>query len=560
MTPGEAIEIATFLDQAAMEASEVFDIGQRLRKPQPDDPAVPDVLHWPFAYELLITGDPRTSDQGPYDVLMARGDRTYPPYLHEIADEILDLWDAILNHSTHPFVVSRLADLLWIRRHGQRPYDYAVQACRSLVDTTHSIPEPIRRIELLQRAASIALSISSGELQAVAADALIRQLKEAISEDSPAPGVVFGGIDGLEQLPAHLQPQDLIDESLIRLLTTTSDPWIVTATLDRLSTKTDDPEKRDQLQRQVVQAWLDRGDRADDITRLSFYEKAYEAAQAYGINDLRNSAAERMQQRPVDLSELTKVRSEVPLPEEFAEWMDEFSALPDWPTALLRLTDFGPLASEPESTKKTISEESGSSLSAILPTKVLGPEGSLITEVPGGEDGVAAKVRQRQAFYATYLGHLMTEGLARSAESLPEPDPDALFEFFNSGLAVESAEVFVRAVIHHVAGRYDEAIHISFPRIEHAIRNAARGVGLIVLRLPEGEKPGGVRPLGSIIASLRGAMPEPWRATLDTILTDPLGLNLRNAYAHGLAGTGSALASTLLIYVAVLLARVLDHG
>jgi hypothetical protein len=102
--------------------------------------------------------------------------------------------------------------------------------------------------------------------------------------------------------------------------------------------------------------------------------------------------------------------------------------------------------------------------------------------------------------------------------------------------------------------------HIPYPRIEHAIRNAARGVGLIVLRLPEGEKPGGVRPLGSIIASLRGAIPEPWRATLDTILTDPLGLNLRNAYAHGLAGTGSALASTLLIYVAVLLARVLDHG
>jgi len=555
LTTDQARAIAAFLDQVASEATETFDIGRRLSKPQPDDPEVPETLRWPFDYELLMTDDPRINDQGPYDIQIAVGDRTYPPYLEEVSSDTLALWDVILHDSTHPLVVGRLADLLWIRRYGQRPYDYALRACRSLVDGTESIAEPIRRIEALQRATSIALSVGNEELQAEAADALNQQLEEAIREDNPLPGVVFGAIDGLDELPAEFQ-SPLVSRSLNLLVEKPNDPWIVTAALDRLATRAEDQDERERLQRSVVQAWLDGGDQAEDISRLVFYERAYGAAERYGLADLRDSVQAVMQRRSVDESELKRIRSEAQLPGEFIEWMEQFADVPDWPAVLLRLIDFGPLAGDPEQTRKSVSEEMHGSLSATIPTKVLGPEGSLITEIPAGPDGLDARVRQRRAFHATYLGQLMTNGLAKAAESLGEPNLDNLTGFFNSGLAAESAEVFARAVIHHAAGRFDEAIHILYPRIELALRNAAREIGLVVLRQPRGLDPGGVKSMGSIIASLSDAMSEPWRVTFDTILTDPLGLNLRNVYAHGLAGLGSPLASTLLIYVAVSFSQV----
>lgn len=547
--------IAAYLDRVAADATEVFDIGQRLRGPKAEDPELPDELRWPFDYELVTADDPRIEDQGPYDVQMAIGDRTYPPYLEEVSSQALDLWDAVLGRATHPLVVGRLADLLWIRRYGQRPYDYALQACQGLVEGTKSVAEPIRRVEALQRATSIALSIGDNALKIVAADALNAQLEEAITLDNPLPGVVFGVLDGIERLPTEAQ-SPLVARALNLLIDTSSDPWVVSAAYDRLATKTVDPSERDRLHRRVVQLWLDRGDQADDVTRLVFYGQAYGAAERYGLVDLRDSALAAMQRRSIDQSELKRIRSEVKLPEEFAEWIDQFAGVPDWHAALLRLLDFGPLAGDPERTRKSVNDELQGSVSAIFPTKLLGPEGTLIAEIPPGPEGLDARVRQRQGFNATYLGQLMTNGLARSAEVLDPPDLGALTEFFKSGLAAESAEVFARAVAHHAAGRFDEAIHISYPRIERALRGAARRVGLVVLRQPRGLDPGGVKSLGSILASLRGAMPEPWRATFESVLTDPLGLNLRNAFAHGLAEAGSPLASTLLIYLAVALARV----
>jgi len=559
LSPQEAEKIGAFLDQVAAEATEAFDIGQRLRRPQPGDPDVPDALGWAFDYELLTDDDPRFDDEGPYGVQWAAGRRTYPPHVEEVPDEVLDLWNAVLARVSEPLVAGRLADLLWTRRHGKRPYDHALLAGRCLVEGTPSIEEPMQRVEALQRAASIGLSVSSQDLQSMAADALGEELEEANKEDQPLPGVVFGIIDGLEKLSSEGH-SPVVTDSLDRLIETSTDPWTVAAALERLATRAGNPTEREGLLRRAVLVWLDRGSQADGITRLVFYEQAYAAAERHGFKDLRDLAQAAMQTRAVDESELRRIRSKAELPTEFATWIDGFSEIPDWTTALLRLLDFGPLAGDPGQIRESISEELRSSLSALFPTKLLGPEGQVIAEIPGGLEGLEERVRQRQAFQATYVGEVMTAGLAVAADSLGAPDPEAVARFFSSGLAAESAEVFARAVTHHLGGRFDEAVHIAYPRVERVLRNAARAMGLVVLRPPRGREPGGVKSLRSILTSLTGAMPEPWRVTFDTILTDPLGLNVRNLYAHGLGGTGSPLASALLIYVAVSLAKVFSQS
>jgi hypothetical protein len=74
-----------------------------------------------------------------------------------------------------------------------------------------------------------------------------------------------------------------------------------------------------------------------------------------------------------------------------------------------------------------------------------------------------------------------------------------------------------------------------------------------VIREPIGERPGGVRSLNEVLISLRGRLDESWHRYLWNTLAEPLGLNLRNRLAHGLA-PGDAISAALLLHVCCFLA------
>src|SRR5205085_1265448 len=69
------------------------------------------------------------------------------------------------------------------------------------------------------------------------------------------------------------------------------------------------------------------------------------------------------------------------------------------------------------------------------------------------------------------------------------------------------------------------SLHIVIPQIEAVIRSAAAGLGIVVIKNPQGERPGGVRQLGALLADLGGRVDEPWRRYLVNALNDSLGLN-----------------------------------
>src|SRR5262249_41659798 len=103
-------------------------------------------------------------------------------------------------------------------------------------------------------------------------------------------------------------------------------------------------------------------------------------------------------------------------------------------------------------------------------------------------------------------------------------------------------------------GEPDESAHVLVPRIERVVREMARRVGLPVFREPLGEKPGGVIGLGSLLHDVGGAFADlGWHAYLVVLLSDPLGMNLRNAISHGLIARVGKPTAALLIQVACLL-------
>lgn len=131
------------------------------------------------------------------------------------------------------------------------------------------------------------------------------------------------------------------------------------------------------------------------------------------------------------------------------------------------------------------------------------------------------------------------------------PDARALTEFFMTPLIPEdTAERIGRGVLSYWQGEADESAHLLAPRIEASIRYIARECDLAIIREPQGEKPGGVRPLGDLLIALKGQVDESWRRYLWNLLCEPVGVNLRNRIAHGLSRRVERREAAVLIHAA----------
>jgi Domain of unknown function (DUF4209) len=128
-------------------------------------------------------------------------------------------------------------------------------------------------------------------------------------------------------------------------------------------------------------------------------------------------------------------------------------------------------------------------------------------------------------------------------------------EFFTSALIDDAmAERISLALELWWDDRPDESAHVLVPRLEAAVRNLAREIGLPIIREPYGGKPGGVRPLGELLHQLEGRFPTAgWHAYLLHLLVDPLGLNLRNVVAHGVRARMERSDAALLLHAAAFL-------
>lgn len=145
--------------------------------------------------------------------------------------------------------------------------------------------------------------------------------------------------------------------------------------------------------------------------------------------------------------------------------------------------------------------------------------------------------------------------LERIEDHHGRPTHEELTVFFTTDLIDEgTAERIARAFELWWDGRSDESAHLIVPRIEATIRSLAREAGFPIIREPYAGKPGGVRPLGELLHALRPSFPLPgWPAYLFHLLSDPLGLNLRNVIAHGIRARIERTDAALLLHAAAFL-------
>jgi hypothetical protein len=190
-------------------------------------------------------------------------------------------------------------------------------------------------------------------------------------------------------------------------------------------------------------------------------------------------------------------------------------------------------------------------LQFLFPKVVFGAEGTTVRHLVTEDDREAAMLIDHERLAISIWALIAVDALTRIRECHGRPDENDLARFFETSLIpADLARQLAHGVALWAREAHDDSAHSLAPRIERAVRELSRRAGLVVAREPIGSEPGGVRPLGHLLADLQGVLDESWRRYLVNALTEPLGINLRNRIAHGLIGEARATDAALLVHMA----------
>jgi hypothetical protein len=548
------------LQASAEDAGSWEDVRQHLRTidPEGEDKGLRP-FHLAFAYSLLErTSKRRDRVGGPFGSMVAGEGWRYPPALSEIEEGDVEAWVEAFEALEVPILRARLGDLLWERRVQPRPDLRARAACDALLALAERDNwREIERARLLSRALELARAVGDEQRARSTMEAAIAFVEGDIASDQGGPGVSLVPLRSLVDLRPEDRP-DALNDLLIRVGERYgADPYIMDAVAELRARLLDD-DARQELRRGQVARWREESTKGDTMMRVFRLEQALELARTF---DLQEEAEELRRElgdiRPEQL-DLKEISAEVEISrEEVDRFLSLFRDAPSWQAALNLLAAQPPPGGSPADLEAQVEQIMADSPIQFLFSKaIVGPEsaGAIFRATDAASHRRVALAEER-ARAAGFWGLFAVDALDAVAETFERPTRAALTEFFTGELIdAEVAERIARALELYWDEQPDESAHLLVPRLERVIRGMARRVGVPVFREPQGDKPGGVEGLGSLLQDISGAFADPgWHAYLVVLLSDPLGLNLRNVISHGLAPQVGRPAAALLLQAACLL-------
>lgn len=183
----------------------------------------------------------------------------------------------------------------------------------------------------------------------------------------------------------------------------------------------------------------------------------------------------------------------------------------------------------------------GPSIADLFGHKTFGTEtSSPISVANSDENKRLKKIRDQRRLHADFHGEMVfANALHRMVDVHGRPDHETLTAAMTTEvLGAARGERFARAIQLFWDRQYDESAHVLVPRLESSVRDLARQDGLVISKLAQENRAGGVTVLGEVLKRWReqqvGRPLEGWFDYLEALLCDPLALNLRNVIAHGL--------------------------
>ena len=512
-------------------------------------------LVWAFGYMLVASRREETRERyGVFGAAWEIEGSIFPPRLAELPDEVLVIWgeySAALRGS--PLAVSRLNDLRWVRKFGDDKVDSARAAIDGYLEVAASSRE-MTLVDALLRAIEIANEIKDEtRLQTAVKKAVEAVEAEFEAEDDSRPGIPMSLLEALADLRPDDRPRslrDLIEAAGERY---GADPYIAQSASELL-VQLLPIEDREALQREQVGRWREEADRSTGILRYARLQEALGLARKHGFTDLAEGLLAAMQSMTDDDLELKTVRTEVKVPSEKIDaYVRGFADRSNsWQEALTRFGANGPPSGDSAKNLEAVRETAkGNPLTRLISNQVIGPHSSPVASPGSEEEHDRLDLAGQEALAIRVWAPLGVEILESIKEKFGEPDRQELADFFTTELIDKSvAARLADSVLRFYRGDDDGALHMMPPQIEAAIRGAAARIGIVVIKTPQGPKPGGVRALGAVLAEFEGRLDESWRRYLSNALTDQVGVNLRNEISHGLYGPPVRADVAVLIHIA----------
>ena len=549
------------VERALLDAGSWYEIYARIEKAVPEgQEAAYRSAVWAFGY-LLLTPDQienREREGSPFGAMWEFDGKRLPPRLADVPDEDVGTWLTLFDAIDEPRSRSRIGDLLWERKAPPRPDQKARAAVAALLELAiDGTWEPLESTHGLVRALEVTMSLSDQELQRRAVETMVKAIKVELESEHDRPGIPFSLLRPLVDLPPAARPAGL--EALIRQTATKyeGDPHHVETAIDleaRLVGADDVPDVR---QRQV-QLWREAADKAEGLVRLVFLERALEIARTHGLVEEAKQLRVELGSISEEELDLKKITAETKLDSELVEeYVASFINFDNWQDSLVRFGLQGPPGGEPGQLDSEIAKRMQESPIQFLVTKtVIDPDsGAAIFHAADELTHKKAATAEHRQLAGRLWSVFAVDVLRRIEEKYGRPEHQQLTDFFTAPfIEAAIAERIARAFELWWEGQPDDAAHVLVPRLEAIIRELARQLGVPVIREPQGDKPGGVRSLGDLLFALDGRLPTAgWHAYLINLLSDPLGLNLRNVIGHGMRSSITAEDAALLLHAACFL-------
>lgn len=457
----------------------------------------------------------------------------------------------------HHLLRARIADLVWfkVRSKGVRFAHMAVEAYRE--PPIDSDEWDYEVLNCRQRAIQVAASTGKGGgalIEEIAAE-LLAAFWQAIDADEQGAALRYLRplqAEGLAKNEAKRIASAL--EEIARRQLRDGDPFSTLQFAECAQlwfSRARDDERRAAAQILVAESWIAQGDKdGSGISRQHCYAKAIDAYQRvsaryreqYGSATAIAELRARLPAAGMDmLAQMRTFSRSFDISDLVAEAVAKVQGL----SPSEALFAFGQIAPLP--TLNALREEANiplSGISALFASTNVDEDGRVIAHVDGVDD---AESRERR------LGAEMITACVRradiSARALIDPALDVIrqqcnlgpYDFFEIArlstlVPGDRADLVAKGLYAGYCRDFVQALHILLPQFEHMVRIVLKDAGALTTSRQDGiEMELGLSSLVEL-PEMKQRFGEPLTFTIRSLMCKPIGPNLRNKIAHGLAG------------------------
>lgn len=550
----EIDKIAKLLEDIAPTANDWHCIGTTLRKQGLEDREHP-LWKYVFAFEYMYVEDTNKDyfeRYGPFAPWIEMQGGVFPPPINTIGNDLLTDWASVLGKAKNPVICSRLADLLWVRKWGERADLYARQAIDAYQVVSKGEWTELERAYCLIRALNLSKEINDNERKTKTITSIIGFGYQELQPENPRPGVSLRLIEALMKLPKSEIPceVDVLLDLAIKVYE--KDVWIVENILE-LMIKRGNAEKQKEFRLYQISRWVEEADKSEKgLLQLAHIEHALELARNYGFQDIADEMRRRIQSIPDEELGLKTISTKIEIPiEKIENYLNWFVDDRGWKESFNRFGFHSPPSGDYKKNIEEIEKQVRDYPIQFLATRVVYDEHK--APVRFGKSVDENKEIALANYEAMGIGLFSTfapDILQRIMKKHGFPPFNELVEIFTTPIIpIDISESIAQAIKWYFDDEFDISAHLLVPRIENIIRIIAREVELPIIREPIGSTPGGVVQLGNLLTMLQDKIDESWRRYFYNLLVNPIGINLRNRICHGLIPKVGKEDAALLIHV-----------